>query len=108
MGDAECKHFSLHFVVLNHELHLQDASFQKAADDVKNLKTKPKDAEMLEIYGLFKQAMVGDINISRPSMLDPKGQAKWDAWNTRKGMSTGEAKENYVKKAGELIAKYGK
>ena len=29
---------------------------------MKNLKTKPNDSEMLEIYGLYKQATVGDVN----------------------------------------------
>lgn len=38
------------------------AEFQKAAEEVKNLKAKPTDAEMLEIYSLFKQATVGDVN----------------------------------------------
>jgi diazepam-binding inhibitor (GABA receptor modulating acyl-CoA-binding protein) len=36
--------------------------FLKAAEDAKNLKTKPKDEDMLLIYSLFKQATVGDVN----------------------------------------------
>lgn len=36
--------------------------FTKAAEDVKKLKTQPTDAEMLELYSLFKQATVGDVN----------------------------------------------
>lgn len=38
--------------------------FDKAAQDVKNLNSKPTDAEMLEVYALFKQATVGDVNTS--------------------------------------------
>lgn len=38
------------------------AAFQKAAEEVKHLKTKPADSEMLEIYSLYKQATVGDVN----------------------------------------------
>lgn len=37
-------------------------AFQKAAEEVKQLKAKPSDAEMLEIYSLYKQATVGDVN----------------------------------------------
>ena len=38
-------------------------NFDDAAKKVKILKTKPNDSEMLEIYGLFKQATVGDVDI---------------------------------------------
>lgn len=36
--------------------------FNKAAEDVKNLTKKPSDQELLDLYGLFKQATVGDCN----------------------------------------------
>ena len=39
--------------------------FLEAAEIVKTLKSKPNDAEMLELYGLFKQATVGDVNTGR-------------------------------------------
>ena len=47
------------------------------------------DDKKLEIYALFKQGSVGDINTERPGMfsVDFKAKAKWDAWNTKKGMS---------------------
>nr|KAG5700616.1 hypothetical protein BaRGS_015446 [Batillaria attramentaria] len=61
-------------------------AFNKAAEEVKNLKTKPSDQEMLDVYSLFKQATVGDVNTSRPGLLDLKGKAKWDAWESRKGV----------------------
>lgn len=41
-------------------------------------------------------------------MLDFKGKAKWDAWNSRKGMSQDEAKKLYIEKAQSLIASIGK
>ncbi|KAG8509579.1 Acyl-CoA-binding protein [Galemys pyrenaicus] len=61
------------------------AEFDKAAEEVKNLKTKPTDEEMLFIYSHYKQATVGDVNTERPGMMDFKGKAKWDAWNGLKG-----------------------
>lgn len=36
--------------------------FNEAAEKVKNLKTRPNDEELKELYGLYKQATVGDIN----------------------------------------------
>lgn len=38
------------------------AEFEKVAEDVKKVKTKPSDQELLDLYGLYKQATVGDIN----------------------------------------------
>ncbi len=38
--------------------------FLKAADDVKKLKTTPDNDALLELYGNFKQATVGDCNTS--------------------------------------------
>lgn len=37
-------------------------AFETAAAEVKNLKAKPTDEEMLEIYALYKQTTVGDCN----------------------------------------------
>ncbi|XP_005732224.1 acyl-CoA-binding domain-containing protein 7 [Maylandia zebra] len=83
------------------------AEFDKAAEDVKKVKAKPTDEELLFLYGLYKQAVVGDINTERPGMLDLKGKAKWDAWESRKGMSKDDAMSAYVTKAKEVISKYG-
>ncbi|KAI5621060.1 acyl-CoA-binding protein isoform 1, partial [Silurus asotus] len=82
-------------------------AFQKAAEEVKHLKAKPVDAEMLEIYSLFKQATVGDVNTARPGMLDFAGKAKWDAWDSKKGMSKEDAMKAYISKVEELKGKYG-
>ena len=49
------------------------------------------DDEFLQLYSLFKQATVGDINTNRPGMLDFKGKAKWDAWEKVKGKSKEDA-----------------
>ncbi|XP_061081917.1 acyl-CoA-binding protein isoform X2 [Conger conger] len=62
---------------------------------------------MLDVYSLYKQATVGDINTARPGMLDFAGKAKWDAWEKRKGMSKEEAMKAYVEKVEELKVKYG-
>lgn len=43
----------------------------------------------------------------RPGMLDFKGKAKWDAWESKKGMAKDAAMTSYVAKAEELIAAYG-
>ncbi|XP_053467288.1 acyl-CoA-binding domain-containing protein 7 isoform X2 [Ictalurus furcatus] len=84
-----------------------EAEFDKIAADVKQVKSRPSDQELLDLYGLYKQVIAGDINIDAPGMLDVKGKAKWDAWNSRKGMSTEDAMTAYITKAKEVINKYG-
>ncbi|KAM3862198.1 acyl-CoA-binding protein [Diretmus argenteus] len=85
----------------------QEANFDKAADEVKQLKAKPEDAEMLQVYSLFKQATVGDINTARPGMFDFTGKAKWDAWEKEKGKSQDDAMNEYIALVEELKKKYG-
>ena len=74
-------------------------SFEEAAQKLKDstgLVDKLDDAKKLEVYALFKQGSIGDVNTDRPGMLDLKGKAKWDAWNAKKGMTQDEAKEAYI------------
>ncbi|EHB15573.1 Acyl-CoA-binding protein, partial [Heterocephalus glaber] len=82
------------------------AEFEKAAEEVKHLKTQPSDQEMF-IYSHYKQATVGDINTERPGMLGLKGKAKWDAWNQLKGTSKESAMKAYIDKVEELKNKHG-
>jgi diazepam-binding inhibitor (GABA receptor modulator, acyl-CoA-binding protein) len=59
---------------------------------------------MLDLYALYKQATVGDVNGSRPGMLDVKGRAKYDAWSKRKGLTKDAAMQAYI----DLVAKHAK
>uniref|UniRef100_A0A8C2VM16 Acyl-CoA binding domain containing 7 n=2 Tax=Chinchilla lanigera TaxID=34839 RepID=A0A8C2VM16_CHILA len=83
------------------------ADFDKAAAEVRKLKSRPEDEELKELYGLYKQAVVGDVNIACPAVLDLKGKAKWEAWNLKKGLSKEDAMRAYISKAKELMEKYG-
>ncbi|XP_059199575.1 acyl-CoA-binding protein-like [Centropristis striata] len=83
------------------------AKFDTAAAEVKQLKTKPTDEEMLQIYSLFKQATVGDVNTARPGMFDFTGKAKWDAWEKQKGKGKEDAMNEYVNLVEQLKEKDG-
>ncbi|MDH4062343.1 MAG: acyl-CoA-binding protein [Aquincola sp.] len=72
------------------------AAFDKAVADSKNLPEKPDNATLLQIYSLYKQATVGDVEGKRPGFTDMVGRAKWDAWNSIKGKDTDEAMKEYV------------
>jgi diazepam-binding inhibitor (GABA receptor modulating acyl-CoA-binding protein) len=62
-------------------MEVKYSQFLNAANRVKELKSKPSDEDLLQLYGLYKQATIGDINIPRPAFWDAKGQAKYDAWS---------------------------
>jgi len=70
--------------------------FNAAAARVQKLPKTPSNDDLLELYGLFKQASVGDVSGKRPGMLNVKGRAKYDAWAGRKGMSSEDARAAYV------------
>jgi diazepam-binding inhibitor (GABA receptor modulating acyl-CoA-binding protein) len=78
--------------------------FIAAAEAVQNLPTKPDDKTLLQLYGLYKQATVGDINTPRPGLFDVKGKAKWDAWKENEGMSKEAAQQAYIDLVNSLKA----
>ena len=69
---------------------------------------KPTDQELLDLYGWFKQASVGDVNTTctRPGIFDLKAQYKWDNLNSRKGVSKEEAEKAYMELVQQLTEKY--
>lgn len=82
------------------------AAFEEKAAAVKNLTTKPSDSELLELYGLFKQATVGDNDTQKPGVFDFKGKYKWEAWEGHKGKTTEAAEAEYIALVDSLLAKY--
>jgi diazepam-binding inhibitor (GABA receptor modulator, acyl-CoA-binding protein) len=70
--------------------------FEDAQRRVKTLSKTPSNESLLELYALYKQATAGDIQGKRPTMMDFKGRAKFDAWEGRKGMAKDAAMTAYV------------
>ena len=46
------------------------------------------DENKLFLYGLYKQATLGNNKTTEPSMLNFKGKAKWKAWKKQSGKVT--------------------
>jgi diazepam-binding inhibitor (GABA receptor modulating acyl-CoA-binding protein) len=84
-----------------------DKKFNYSCVQIKRLREKPNDFELLSLYGYYKQAINGDNNTSKPSFLQIKDKKKWAAWESTKGMSCNDAKINYYNTVNKLIAKYG-
>lgn len=60
--------------------------------------------KLLELYSLYKQATIGDVEGDRPSGFDFRGAAKYDAWGKRRGMSTDEAMQAYIDLVDQLAS----
>jgi diazepam-binding inhibitor (GABA receptor modulating acyl-CoA-binding protein) len=60
--------------------------------DSLNLSDKIK----LNFYKYYKQSTIGDCNISEPYRIYYESHAKWEVWNSIKGMSIEDAMNNYI------------
>ncbi|KAI9257193.1 acyl CoA binding protein-domain-containing protein [Phascolomyces articulosus] len=84
--------------------------FARALSVVRSLPDRgalqPTAAEKLNLYGLYKQAIQGDCNISRPSSKQVGRYAKWKAWERRRGISPVEAQKMYVNVLIELLVEF--
>ena len=54
------------------------------------------DSIKLDFYKFYKQATVGDCDIPEPYSIFYKAHAKWNAWNSIKGMPTENAMTEYI------------
>ncbi|PMD13865.1 acyl CoA binding protein-like protein [Hyaloscypha hepaticicola] len=98
-----------------------DRVFVHALNTVKKIpKTgaaRPPPADRLRLYGLYKQAMEGDVDgvMERPMSVGEgeaededikKDRDKYDAWDSQRGLSKTEAKRRYIGALIETMHKY--
>lgn len=82
------------------------AEFEQAVQEVKNLKYRPEDDELLKLYGLYKQALEGNNKTPVPGMLSFKEKAKWNAWKSEVGKGRSRARREYISHVQTLKSKY--
>jgi carboxylesterase len=73
-----------------------EIAFEQASRDVKTFPKAPDNDTLLQLYALYKQASVGDVTGDRPSIMDPVGRAKFDAWEALRGKPSAQAMAEYV------------
>ncbi|GKZ19793.1 hypothetical protein AbraIFM66951_010790 [Aspergillus brasiliensis] len=86
------------------------SAFETAATEVKNLKSKPSDEEMLQLYALYKVATQSNFaEAPKPSAFDFAGKYKYNAWKKLldEGVTPEQAQERYIAFVEELKTKYG-
>ncbi|KAH7341938.1 Acbp from Moniliophthora Perniciosa [Rhizoctonia solani] len=83
---------------------MTQAKFDKAVAIVQDLPkegpVQPSQDDKLAV------STIGDVNTTRPGMLDFVGKAKWDAWKGVEGTSKEEAQSKYVEKLLEVLEKF--
>ena len=77
--------------------------FEASIEKGKTLPSQGNET-LLELYGLYKQATVGDVQGDAPSGFDFRGAAKFAAWEKRRGMTTEEAMHAYIDLIDKLAA----
>ncbi|KAI0850095.1 acyl-CoA binding protein [Daldinia vernicosa] len=96
-----------------------DRVFVHALNTVKKIPktgaSRPPPSDRLRLYGLYKQAMEGDVDgvMERPEHRPgvdvdelQREQDKWDAWNAQNGLSRTEAKRRYIEALIETMHHY--
>lgn len=79
--------------------------------------SRPPPSDRLRLYGLYKQAMEGDVDgvMERPLSSDGdngneddvrRERDKWDAWDAQRGVSRTEAKKRYIEALIETMHRY--
>ena len=76
--------------------------FEASIDKAKGLSNQSNET-LLELYSLFKQATIGDVEGDRPAGFDFRGAAKYDAWAKRRGMSNDDAMQAYIELVDRLL-----
>lgn len=72
------------------------AKFETAAQEAKQLPSRPDNEALLRLYALYKQATQGDVSRRRPGFTNPVGRAKYDAWAEIRGTTEQEAMRAYI------------
>ncbi|KAL7624435.1 Autophagy protein 37 [Parahypoxylon ruwenzoriense] len=96
-----------------------DRVFVHALNTVKKIPktgaSRPPAGDRLRLYGLYKQAMEGDVDgvMERPERRPgvdadelQRERDKWDAWNAQAGLGRTEAKRRYIEALIETMHRY--
>ncbi|PHH89789.1 hypothetical protein CDD83_5250 [Cordyceps sp. RAO-2017] len=96
-----------------------DRVFVHALNTVKKIPktgaSRPPPSDRLRLYGLYKQAMEGDVDgvMEQPAPAPgltaedlQRERDKWHAWNSQRGLSRTEAKRRYVEALIKTMHRY--
>ena len=83
-----------------------DNNFIESSKEIMKLSKKPDDKELLKLYGLYKQGLLGNNKQNKPSFFDFKAVSKWNAWMNEIGKGRPQSKREYIQYVEQLKQKY--
>jgi diazepam-binding inhibitor (GABA receptor modulator, acyl-CoA-binding protein) len=83
-----------------------ESDFQSAVDRTKTFTKRPDNQELLDLYGLFKQASEGDVTGEKPGGFDFKAILKFESWEKQKGKTKEAAMAEYTTLVNKLAESY--
>lgn len=81
--------------------------FRRICKEVRNLRALPTNDELLQLYGLYKQATIGNNETSEPWSINIKAKAKWTAWKSYEGTDKETARSDYITLVNNLKERIG-
>ncbi|MGN6645516.1 MAG: acyl-CoA-binding protein [Cytophaga sp.] len=79
-------------------------AFEESVLSSKSLPAQSNE-NLLKLYSLYKQATEGDVNIEKPTnFFDIAGIAKFNAWESLKGITKESAMTQYI----DLVTNLGR
>lgn len=82
----------------NNDFNVTDIEklFDKAAKYVQTLAPELNSEQLLNLYGLYKQATIGPCNICKPKWYQMQAIKKWEAWKNLGELDQETAMNNYI------------
>ncbi|KAG7209674.1 hypothetical protein KM043_011320 [Ampulex compressa] len=79
-----------------------EETFDRAAKHLQTLTAELSSKELLQFYGLYKQATIGPCDTPKPNWYQTQAKYKWDAWKSLGDMSRNIAMDSYVRLLTEI------
>lgn len=77
--------------------------FERAVEDSEKLSDRPSNETLLQLYSLYKQSTIGDVNTEPPqNPFDFVAKAKYEAWLALKGKTLPDAQKEYINLVNKL------
>ena len=86
--------------------NVDNKEFELIAEQVKTLSQTPTNEELSVLYGLYKQATVGNNLTQAPIFFDIKAKIKWDSWSKQYGKKRITARQEYIEFVKKILQKY--
>lgn len=82
--------------------YVTEDEIKQAENKLQLMKNVPQE-QTLMLYGLYKQYIIGDINIPKPDESDLIAKYKWDVWKSFEGFPKLNAAIAYVYIVNEIL-----